>query len=358
MKVLVTGGAGFIGCKLSSVLVEKYDAEIIAYDNLLSQVHPSMKPPLAFHPKVKLVQKDVRDASAWRDFFSRYDPQYVLHFAAETGTAQSLTESARHASVNVTGTAEMLDGMIANGKKPKKILLSSSRSIYGEGAWAGEDGKIFYPGRRNNKMLSGAKWDFETIDGKPAKALPHDGRVVMPNPTSVYGATKLAQENILSSWCEAFNVPLAILRFQNVYGPGQSPFNPYTGIINIFHKMAYAGKAIEVYEDGEIGRDFVIVDDVVSACISALFDEQDETIIADVGFGKATTILDTARIIAKLHNAPMPINCGKFRDGDIRWAVANISVMENRLGVRPTIGFEEGAKLVGDWLIENNFIAD
>ena len=357
MKVLITGGAGFIGCELGSLLIEKYDAEVIAYDNLLEQVHPSGKLPLAFPQKAKFIKNDVRDAKAWREFFAEYDPEYIVHLAAETGTAQSLTESARHASVNATGTAEMLDAMTANGKKPKKILLSSSRSIYGEGAWAGEDGKVFYPGRRNHKMLASGKWDFTTPDGKPAKALEQDGRVIMANPTSIYGATKLAQENILSSWCEAFNVPLAILRFQNVYGPGQSPYNPYTGIINIFHRIAYSGKPIEVYEDGAIGRDFVLVKDVVNSCASALLTESDETIMGDIGYGKVTTILDAARIISKIHNAPEPVICGKFRDGDVRWAVANNDVMVNKLGVQPTVDFEEGAKLVGDWLMANNYIA-
>lgn len=350
IKVLITGGAGFIGSALGKVLIEDHGAEVTAVDCLLDQVHPTGKPPESFDPRIRLIQKDVRDREAWRALFADYRPDYIAHFAAETGTAQSLKDSARHSGVNVLGTSELLDALCATGQTPKKILLSSSRSIYGEGAWKTESGQIFYPGRRSNKQMASAQWDFVGKNGEAARPLPHRAGATFANPSSIYAATKLAQENILGSWCEAFNVPLSILRFQNVYGPGQSPTNPYTGIINIFHRVAAAGGVIDVYEDGQIGRDFVFIDDVVRSCEKSLLDPRTETFFGDIGFGEPTTILEAAQIIARAHGAPEPVVSGKFRDGDVRWAVADTKVMVDDLGVKPTVDFSEGSRRVGDWL--------
>lgn len=353
MKILITGGAGFIGSALGKALIDQHDAEVVAVDSLLEQVHPSGKPPASFDPRIRLIKGDVRDAALWDDLFKTFKPDLVAHLAAETGTAQSLTESTRHASVNVVGTTVLLDALNAAGAHPKRILLSSSRSVYGEGAWRTEDGTTFYPGRRGYKQLSDAQWDFQGPDGESARPLPHEAKTTFPNPSSIYAATKLAQEHVLGSWCEAYDVSLAVLRFQNVYGPGQSPTNPYTGIINIFSRVAAAGGAIDIYEDGNIGRDFVFIDDVVASCVSALTaDESVDGIFGDIGFGEVTTIMEAAKVIAKMHNAPEPVISGKFRNGDVRWAVADVSVMETVLGVRPTVNFEEGARRVNDWLRE------
>lgn len=350
-KVLITGGAGFIGSALGRALIEECGAEVVAVDSMLEQVHPTGELPSGFDPRIRFVKGDVRDAELWNELFQTFKPDFVAHLAAETGTAQSLTESTRHASVNVVGTTVLLDALNAAKCHPERILLSSSRSIYGEGAWQAADGQRFYPGRRGNDQLSQGHWDFRDTDGNEASPASHLAAQTFPNPSSIYAATKLAQEHILGSWCEAYGVSLAVLRFQNVYGPGQSPTNPYTGIINIFSRVAANGGAIDVYEDGNIGRDFVYIDDVVSACVAALTTDKDlGGVIGDIGYGKPTTILDAARSIAKLHGAPEPVISGKFRDGDVRWAVADISVMKEVLGVHPTVDFEEGARRVNDWL--------
>lgn len=352
-KVLITGGAGFIGSALGKVLLNRFGAEVTAIDNLLEQVHPCGELSSFFDRRIRLLVQDVRDGDGWKKLFSHYAPDYIVHFAAETGTAQSLTESSRHTSVNVVGTSEMLDALGRAGHRPRKILLSSSRSVYGEGAWSTGQGHKFYPGCRGNEQLSAGQWDFFGPDGTRAFPLKHNASTTMPNPSSIYAATKLAQEHILSSWCGAFNVPLAILRFQNVYGPGQSPTNPYTGIINIFHRVAASGGAIDVYEDGNIGRDFVFIDDVVDSCVAALFLDQERTFYADIGFGVPTTIHDAANMISEMHGAPKPIVSGKFRDGDIRWAVADTVAMVNQLKVEPRTSFEQGVRIVGEWLAES-----
>lgn len=347
---VLTGGAGFIGCAVAAKLIDGGCNKIVAIDNMHPQIHKTPGRPEVMPDEVELIVADVCDAAAWDKFLAEYDPATVIHLAAETGTAQSLSESNRHAMVNVVGTTQMLDAFSRAGKMPDQIILSSSRAVYGEGAWASAKGEVFYPGARSHRQLAQAEWTFE-CDGMPARPTAHRAGTVFPNPSSIYGATKLAQENIILAWCGAMNVPASILRFQNVYGPGQSPFNPYTGIINIFHRVAYAGGAIEVYEDGDIGRDFVFIDDVANAVVAALRNPPVTSRSLDVGSGSATTILAAAKGIAALHGAPEPVICGKFRDGDIRWAVAETSDLERELGVRAQVDFlHEGARLVGDWL--------
>jgi dTDP-L-rhamnose 4-epimerase len=258
--------------------------------------------------------------------------------------------------VNVVGTTQMLDAFTRHGHLPQEFVLTSSRAVYGEGRWEGADGSTFYPSGRSHHQLSRGEWGFQA-GGVPATPSPHRASEIFPNPSSVYGSTKLAQEHVLKSWCSAMNVPATVLRLQNVYGPGQSPFNPYTGIINIFHKIAYAGGSIEVYEDGEIGRDFVFIDDVVRSILAALQTHAEGVRQLDVGTGKATTIMDAAKLIAGLHNAPDPVVCGKFRDGDIRWAVADAEPLVKELGVSANVDFiESGGRLVGEWLLARGYL--
>lgn len=352
--MIITGGAGFIGCATAARLGWK--RKIVAIDNMHPQVHVSSDRPAALPDQVELIVGDVRDGDLWDRVLSEHTPSVVLHFAAETGTAQSLTESNRHASVNVVGTTQMLDAFTRAGTLPNHIVLSSSRAVYGEGAWRATSGAVFYPPLRSHEQLERGEWDV-SVGGEVATPLAHHAREVFPNPSSIYGATKLAQEHVIKAWAAAMKVPATILRFQNVYGPGQSPFNPYTGIINLFHRIAYNGSTIEVYEDGEIGRDFVFIDDVADAVCAALARPPESLRLLDVGSGSPTTILDAARHIAALHGAPEPVVCGKFRDGDVRWAVANVDDLEAQLGVRAQIDFlSTGAKLVGEWLIAKGFM--
>jgi dTDP-L-rhamnose 4-epimerase len=353
--ILITGGAGFIGSAVGAKLVDQ-NRRVIAVDNLHPQIHRSSGRPEALHPDVELVVADVCDPEFWDRFLVENRPSTVLHLAAETGTAQSLTESNRHAMVNVVGTTQMLDAFTRHAAIPRSIVLASSRAVYGEGLWQSQDGSSFYPDLRAHHQLAAAEWDFSR-NGAKAKPLPHRAGAVMPNPSSIYGATKLAQEQIIKSWCAAMQVGASVLRLQNVYGPGQSPFNPYTGIINLFHRTAYAGQSIPVYEDGMIGRDFVFIDDVADAVTAAIFNPANGLRTLDVGSGTATTILEAATLIAALHGAPEPSICGKFRDGDIRWAVADVTPLEDDLGVRAKVDFAaNGAKLVGDWLLLKGYM--
>ncbi len=233
---LITGGAGFIGCALSSILPDHFD-RVVAIDNLHPQVHPSRDRPADLDPRVELVIGDVTSAADWDALLADVDPTAVIHLAAETGTGQSLTEATRHAKVNVVGTTELLDALVrhaVDGRSlPERIVLTSSRAVYGEGAWTDADGHEVYPGQRSRAMLESGTWDFPGLT-----ATPFNSHRVIPTPTSVYGSTKLAQENILTSWCLAMNVTPVLFRLQNVYGPGQSLINPYTGIVSFFAQRA------------------------------------------------------------------------------------------------------------------------
>lgn len=353
--IVLTGGAGFIGCEIARKL-PRTGLPIIAIDNLHPQIHPSRTRPAALPDDVELLVADVCDAGFWAEFLKDHHPRTIFHLAAETGTGQSLTEATRHANVNVVGTTAMTDALLANDRVPDHIILSSSRAVYGEGAWRTTGGKVFYPGRRSNAQLSRAEWSF-SLAGDPAEPLAHTAGITHPAPSSVYGATKLAQEHILGAWCAATKSDLSVLRFQNVYGPGQSPFNAYTGIITLFHRQAHAGKTIEVYEDGHIGRDFVFISDVVDSCVAAAGNRPAAGYrLLDVGTGVATTIFEAARMIAAYHGAPEPVVCGKFRDGDVRWAVADTAALRELTGSSAYVDFQTGSAAVAEWLRANGYL--
>jgi dTDP-L-rhamnose 4-epimerase len=353
--VLVTGGAGFIGCALSPHLLEQ-GHRVVAVDNLLDQVHPARTRPAALPEPVELVVGDVADADVWDSLLERVRPELVVHLAAETGTAQSLTESTRHARTNVVGTTAMLDAFVRHDALPRHVVLTSSRAIYGEGPWQAADGTVFEPAPRSHAQLDAAQWAHVDTAGRAATPLPAYAATTHPNPSSVYGSTKLAQELVLRNWSASFSVPLSVFRLQNVYGPGQSPHNPYTGIITLFHRLASRGETLDVYEDGEINRDFVYIDDVVAALVAGIERPPPEQRILDVGNGVRTTILDAARMIAAHHGAPEPQVSGRFRDGDVRSAWADITATREALAWAPTWTFEDGSAAVSDWLKRGGFL--
>ncbi|CAI8951108.1 NAD-dependent epimerase/dehydratase family protein [Pseudomonas sp. IT-P260] len=343
---LVTGGAGFIGCALSPLLAGQF-SRVVAFDNLHPQVHPSAERPAALDSRVEFVKGDVTCPEDWDRVLKEFAPDVVIHLAAETGTGQSLMEASRHAHVNVTGTTQMLDALVRNNPEalPERIVLTSSRAVYGEGAWKDANGAIVYPGQRSREQLERAEWDFPGL-----KALPFNSHTTTPDPTSVYGATKLAQEHILSSWCLALGVTPVMLRLQNVYGPGQSLINSYTGIVSLFARMAKEGKSIPVYEDGVIIRDFVFIDDVANAIFAATIHSEGTTKPYDVGSGEATSVAQLADIISRYYKAPEHHINGKYRHGDVRHASCTIDETRDVLNWSPKIMVEEGVHILCKWI--------
>jgi dTDP-L-rhamnose 4-epimerase len=341
---LVTGGAGFIGCAVSASLADRFD-RVVALDNLHPQVHATEGRPEALDDRVELVRGDVTSREDWDALLTEVRPDAVLHLAAETGTAQSLTESTRHAQVNVVGTTQMLDALLRHDALPERVVLTSSRAVYGEGAWVDAQGRAQHPGQRTAAMLEAGQWDFPGLTPTPFAAA-----TVPPRPTSVYGSTKLTQEHVLTSWCLAVGVTPVVLRLQNVYGPGQSLTNPYTGIVPLFARLARAGETIPVYEDGRIVRDFVYIDDVAEAVLAGIERSGATADPWDVGSGEGTTILRLAELVAEIYGAPEPTVTGQFRNGDVRAASCDIAPTVAGLGWRPQVPVAEGLARLCRWL--------
>lgn len=341
--IVVTGGAGFIGCKISPALADS-SIPVVVIDNLHPQVHSAGIRPEALDPRVTLIQADVVEPQTWVELLSSWRPRQVIHLAAETGTGQSLSEASRHASVNVLGTTRMLDAFCAAELIPDKFVLTSSRAVYGEGQWLGPDGRSYYPGQRTDSMLRSGHWDFHE-----SSALPFEAGFTEPRPTSIYGVTKLAQEQILSAWAASFGSNLAILRLQNVYGPGQSLTNPYTGIVSLFSRIAREGKSIPLYEDGAMRRDFVFIDDVAAAVVASVTGPKMEGQIMDIGTGLGTTISDLAYAVAENYGAPAPHVTAQYRNGDVRHASCRIDAAR-KTGWEPTVNLREGVKRVCAWI--------
>jgi dTDP-L-rhamnose 4-epimerase len=343
--VLVTGGAGFIGCSLSHLLAPASDRWVVL-DSLHPQVHRDRTRPAALHEAAELVVGDVTDASGWDALLADVRPDLVIHLAAETGTGQSLSESTRHASVNVVGTTQLLDAHTRAQHRPDHIVLTSSRAVYGEGTWRRSDGTTFQPGARTHRQLAAGQWDFPD-----ATHVPNSVAGSPPNPSNVYAATKLAQENILAAWTGSNDVALSVLRLQNVYGPGQSLTNPYTGIVSLFSRLARDQQSIPLYEDGEITRDFVFIDDVASAIAAAIATPpQDHMRTVDVGSGVRTTIRDLASTVAAYHGAPEPHVTGQFRDGDVRHASCSVEATTEELGWSPAWSLADGIAALQVWI--------
>ncbi|KZM33899.1 NAD-dependent epimerase/dehydratase family protein [Oerskovia enterophila] len=342
---VVTGGAGFIGCALSASLADRFD-QVVAIDNLHPQVHSDRSRPEGLDPRVELVVGDVTEAADWEGLLDRFVPDVIVHLAAETGTAQSLSEASRHGMVNVVGTTRMLDALARRGIRPRSIVLTSSRAVYGEGAWRDSvTGEVTFPGQRSSEMLTAHQWVFPGLE-----PLPHRSHDVHATPSSVYGATKLCQENLVSAWCRSMGVAAVLFRLQNVYGPGQSLTNPYTGIVPLFARTAKAGQSIPVYEDGEIVRDFVYIDDVASAIVAGTDLVAPTTDPIDIGSGQGTTIMELATMVAKRYGAPAPHVTGQFREGDVRSGVADIEAAKAVLAWRPAMSVERGIGRLCDWI--------
>lgn len=348
-SVLISGGAGFIGSALSHRLVEAgYDVAVM--DVLHPQVHGSDR-PIELPPSVRLFTGDVTHAPDWDAVLRLCRPTQVVHLAAETGTAQSLSEATRHGSVNVVGTTQLLDALSRTGLVPEQVLLASSRAVYGEGAWQ-SGAQVFYPRPRSHAQLLAGSWDPQGPAGEQAVPLPSRADRTEPRPTNVYAATKLAQEHLLGAWTAAHDTNLSVLRLQNVYGPGQSLTNSYTGIVALFARLARQKVPLEVYEDGRIVRDFVYIDDVAGALFAAVQRPATSQRRLDIGSGNATTIHELANKVAGMCDAPEPIVVPKFRDGDVRAASCDIEPAQHELGWRPKWTLDDGLRALLEWIGE------
>ena len=345
-SVLITGGAGFIGSALARRLVES-GHQVAVMDILHPQVHGEHA--IVELPSVRFFTGDVTHAPDCNAVLRLFKPAQIVHLAAETGTAQSLSEATRHGSVNVIGTTQLVDALSRCGHVPDQLVLASSRAVYGEGAWR-SDANIFYPQPRSHAQLVAGVWDPQGSTGGPAVPLASSAGRTEPRPTNIYAATKLAQEHILAAWTAANETKLSVLRLQNVYGPGQSLTNSYTGIVALFARLAREKHALEVYEDGKIMRDFVYIDDVVEALFSAIASPAMQSRVVDIGSGVPTTVHQLAQQLATICDAPEPVVTAKFRDGDVRAARCDITPATTELDWLPKWSLKEGTRALLEWI--------
>jgi len=357
-RVLITGGAGFIGKRLALALRKDGDT-VAVYDNFHPQVHaaPDATRAELEDAGVVVMRADIRDGRALGDALAAGRPDTVVHLAAETGTGQSYDLPAHYCDVNVTGTARLVEAIRtarSSGVPVARVVLAGSRAVYGEGACVDGDGRraTAVP-RRAEDMAAG---DFAPKDacGRPLTPVPSRSTVTAVAPASVYASTKLMQEWVLGQALWQSGVSCAILRLQNVYGAGQALHNPYTGVLSIFARQLLDGRTLDIFEDGEIVRDFVYVSDVVEAFRLLCTAEAVPSDPVDIGTGRETTILSVARMMMAALGLPEDRYriTGNFRPGDIRYAVADVSDARERLGWAPSVSVEEGVERLVAWTRE------
>lgn len=352
MKVLITGGAGFIGSRTARRLAEA-GHEVTVLDNLSPQIHgadPALSPTfVAASECAEVVKGDVRDRDLVFDLTPRFDA--VLHLAAETGTGQSMYDVTNYSDVNVVGTAVLLDALVRPERRVNRLVIASSRSVYGEGAYLCATHGEVHPAERDLAALKSGRFDPHcALCGQAMRAIPTTERAPVL-PASVYAVTKLAQEQMIHAVGRATGISTVSLRYQNVYGAGQSLRNPYTGILSIFSREMLAGRSVEVFEDGEESRDFVHVDDVARANVLALTADVATPLTANIGTGDATSVNAlVAQLSANLGFAGDVTISGRFRSGDIRHNFADIALAKQALAWSPAISFEDGVREFCDWV--------
>jgi len=353
MKILITGGAGFIGAHLTIELISN-GHEVIVLDKLSPQIHGANKDKSYLFNLVKdksiFIEGNILFSETLNEFIKEID--VVVHLAAETGTGQSMYNIYDYVNNNSLGTARILEMLVKCRNSVKKFVLASSRAIYGEGAYYCYDHNIVYPGSRSiDDMRNG---DFEC-------KCPYCNSKITPIPTnenskvspkSIYGITKYNQEQLVKSVCASINVPYTIFRFQNVYGRGQSISNPYTGILSIFSSLIMQNRKLNIFEDGDESRDFIHVQDVVDSIIMDI-NSQSNNEVYNVGTGQRIKVIHIAQTLYNLFEKTENYEIsGDFRIGDIRHNYADIKNIQDKLGFNPRIKFDDGLKDLVNWINE------
>lgn len=358
-NVLITGGAGFIGSNLAIKLIDRgYNVTIL--DNLSPQIHGSDGNSSESFKKVKdkviFIKGDVRNKEDWNKALEGQN--IVVHLAAETGTGQSMYEINKYVDVNIKGTSTMLDILTNEKHDVQKLIIASSRAIYGEGKYICPEHGCVYPNSRTLEDMS--KGDFEAkcpICNSNVKLCPttEDSNI---QPSSIYGITKQMQEEMCMVVGKSINIPVVAFRFQNVYGPGQSLQNPYTGILSIFSTIIKNKNSINIFEDGKESRDFVYIEDVTDAVIIGIENNNANFNSFNVGTGIATDVITVAELLKLKYKSNVKINIsGDFRLGDIRHNFADISKI-NKLGYTPKYNFEKGISEFTKWVDKQDVVED
>ena len=355
-KVLVTGGSGFIGAEIVNQLYNTGGWEITVLDSMTEQIHGkdwgNSYLYKTIEGKCRFIKGSVCDLSIVQDAIR--DCEVVLHLAAETGTGQSMYRINQYNETNVMGTSNLLQAISVLGSesKVKKIILSSSRSVYGEGKYECPYCGVVYPdGRSKAKMLDG---DFNFYCPNCGEKLillstTEDSAI---KPASLYAYTKYAQEMMIRTMCPAMDIEYTIFRFQNVYGVGQSLKNPYTGILSVFSTLMLDNKPVNIFEDGLESRDFINVKDIAAGVITAIDEPKSNRETINLGSGINTSVFNIAEILKKHYGSSSEIKVtGDFRIGDIAHNKADIKKAEEILDFKPMVGLDDGLKDFCTWVV-------
>jgi dTDP-L-rhamnose 4-epimerase len=357
MQILVTGGAGFIGSWLVAQLLQD-GHRVLVLDNLSPQIHGAVPAPeLAWlgHANLRFERGDVRDPALLDTLLA--GTEAVVHLAAETGTGQSMYQIRHYYDVNVQATAGLFEAIGTKHKQVRKVVLASSRSVYGEGAYR-LGGKLHVPESRSTRQLESGQWEPVGPLGEALELIATPEHAP-PAPASVYAASKLANEQLGRVFAQAYGISVIALRFQNVYGERQSLRNPYTGILSIFSNRMRQGLPINIFEDGKESRDFVHVSDVVRAVSLALGERLAGFDVVNIGSGLATTVQDITASLRCLLKSESVFNVsGDFRAGDIRHCYADLTWARNRMGFEPSVPLEEGLSRFVDWVLTQAIVED
>ena len=353
MRILITGGGGFIGSRLARLLLQQGHS-ITIVDNFSPQIHgTNQELPSDLKEHVRLVVGDVRDEQVWRGVLPSQD--CVVHLAAETGTGQSMYELSRYEQVNIAGTTHLYQ-LLTAGLAPdvQKIVVASSRAIYGEGAYeCPEHGEIYPASRSTADKRLGLFDPVCPACGGPCVSIPTPERAPF-QPSSFYGLTKQVQDQQVRMFSEVLGIPSVALRYQNVYGPGQSLKNPYTGILAIFSNLARAKRDINVFEDGEESRDFVYIDDIIQATATCVELPITGALALNVGSGERTSVFQVANLVNDFFGGLSKVNItGAFREGDIRHGMADLTQVSRTIGYSPQWKFRDGIRKFLEWASES-----
>tara|TARA_B100000315_G_C14529521_1_gene565465 strand:- start:326 stop:1447 length:1122 start_codon:yes stop_codon:yes gene_type:complete len=328
MKVLVTGGAGFVGSHTVDALV-KLGLDVVILDNLQKPVHLAGLPAY-INKKATFIEGDVRNKQLLCDILK--DVDYIYHFAAYQ---DYLPDFSTFFHVNSFGTALIYEIIVEKELPVKKIIVASSQFVNGEGIYKDNDGKIYKPYRRTNEQLEKGEWDFTDDNGNKLKWQWTTESYL--NPPNQYAISKLSQEQMSINFGERYNIPTVALRYSIIQGSRQSFYNAYSGACRIFSLSYYFDRAPDVYEDGKMKRDFININDVVAANLLVLQNDKANGHVFNVGGGKAISVYDFAVKVSEIFDRKeiKPKLTGKYRFGDTRNACSDISKINEILGWKP-----------------------
>jgi dTDP-L-rhamnose 4-epimerase len=346
-KILVTGGAGFIGSHLVDALIAR-GHQVRVLDALVPQVHASDKPEF-LNPKAEFIRADICDREALQRALDGVS--VVFHEAAEVGVGQSMYEMERYVRANTLGTSILLEEIVARKAAIQKVVVASSMSVYGEGAYTCPKCGPKSPNLRSSEQLARHDWELhcETC-GADLKAAPtSEEKPIFP--TSVYAISKQDQEQLCLVVGRSYGVPTVALRYFNVYGDRQALSNPYTGICAIFSSRLLNDQPPLIFEDGEQTRDFVHVSDIVQGNLRAMESDRADYEMLNIGTGMPTSVNQVARMLSDGLGKQVPAQVvGKFREGDIRHCVADISKARKLIGYEPAVQLQKGIPELLAWV--------